>query len=79
MRKRKVEVREQFDGQIEIIFNGRRLKYQNITEKTRGEKPQQQTAQKTVKKGKYIPPANHPWRRSCPELHYACFLQKIGQ
>lgn len=79
MRRRKVEVREQFDGQIEIIFNGRRLKHQDITEKTKSEKPQQQIAQKTVKKGKYIPPPNHPWRRSCPELHYASFLQKIGQ
>jgi hypothetical protein len=79
MRRRKVEVREQFDGQIEIIFNGRRLKHQDITEKTKSEKPKQQTTQKTVKKGKYIPPPNHPWRRSCPELHYASYLQKIGQ
>jgi transposase len=79
MRRRKVEVREQFDGQIEIIFNGRRLKYQDITDKTQNKKPQEKKLQKPRKKSTYIQPADHPWRRPYKELHYAWFLQKIGQ
>lgn len=79
MRGRKVEVREQFDGRIEILLNSRRLQYRDITDKTKNEKPQQNKMQKTRKKGKYIPPPSHPWRRSYSELHYAWFLQKIGQ
>ena len=79
MRRRKVEVREQVDGQIEIIFNGRRLKHQDITEKIQNKKPQEKKVQKTRKKSKYIQPADHPWRRPYKELHYAWFVQKIGQ
>ena len=79
MRRRKVEVREQFDGQIEIIFNGRRLRHRDITEKIQNKKPQEKKVQKTRKKSKYIQPADHPWRRPYKELHYAWFLQKIGQ
>jgi len=48
-----VEVREQFDGQIEIIFNGRRLKYRDITDKTKREKPKSQKAPYTGPKGIY--------------------------
>jgi hypothetical protein len=79
MRRRKVEVREQFNGRIEMIFNGRRLKYQEITEKNKREKPQKQNEHKANRKGKYVPKANHPWKRSYSELHYAWFLDKIGQ
>jgi len=79
MRRRKVEVREHFNGQIEILFNGRRLKYQEITEKTKRKKPQLQNKHKTSRKGKYIPKADHPWRRSYSDLHHNWFLQKIGQ
>jgi acylphosphatase len=74
-----VEVREQFDGQIEIIFNGRRLKYRDITDKIQNKKPQEKKVQKTRKKSNYIQPADHPWRRPYKELHYAWFLQKIRQ
>jgi len=79
MRRRKVAVREQFDGQIEITFNGRSLKYRDITDKTQNKKPQKIKVQKTGQKEKYIPPADHPWRRPYKELHYAWFLQKTGQ
>jgi transposase len=79
MRRRKVEVREQFDGQIEITFNGRSLKYLDITDKTQNKKPQKIKVQKIGQKEKYIPPADHPWRRPYKELHYAWFLQKTGQ
>ena len=77
MRRRKVEVREHFDGQIEIIFNGRRLKYQEITEKTKRKKPQLQAMHKNHRKDKYIPPPDHPWRRYNPSLHYNSYLEKI--
>jgi hypothetical protein len=79
MRRRRVEVREQFDGQIEIHFNGRRLKFRDITDKEKRQKPQPQKTPQTTPKGKYTPPTNHPWRRSYSEMHYAWFLQKTGQ
>lgn len=79
LRGRRVEVREQFDGRIEILLKDRRLKYRDVTDKVKNEKPQQIRAKKPGKKGKFVPPANHPWRRSYAELHYAWFLQKLGQ
>jgi len=74
-----VEVREHFDGTIEIIFKGRKLKYREITEKTNNANTKQFKKVQTSKKGKYIPPPNHPWRRWDPTLHNNSFLQKIGQ
>jgi hypothetical protein len=79
MRRRRVEVREQFNGQIEIHFNGRRLKFRDITDKEKRQKPQPQKTPQTTPEGKYTPPANHPWRKSYSEMHYAWFLQKTGQ
>ncbi len=79
MRKRRVEVREQFDGQVIIHFNGRRLKLQDITDKVKTKKPQPKKAPQTGTKGKYTQPANHPWRRSYKEMHYTWFMQKTGQ
>jgi transposase len=79
MRRHRVEVREHFDGTIEIIFKGRKLKYREITEI--GTKPVAKPKEKPQSgpKEKYIPPPNHPWRRWDPSLHNNCFLQKIGQ
>lgn len=76
MRRHQVEVREHFDGKIEILFKGRRLKYREITVKeNRNEKHSLKKAE-TQRKGKYIPPPNHPWRRWEPALHHNSFLQK---
>ena len=79
MRKHRVEVREHFDGSIEIIFKGRKLKYREITEKVNKPNTKRLEKAQTSPKGKYIPPPNHPWRKWDPTLHNNSFLQKIGQ
>jgi len=68
MRRRKVEVREHFDGELTIRFNGRYLDYQEIFEpKPASQLPQKELSNGNVKKkGKYIPPPNHPWKRHNP-------------
>ena len=76
MRRRRAEVREHFDGTIEILFNNRRLKYREITKEAKKDKNRQLKDAETKRKDKYIPPANHPWRRWDPKLHNNCFLQK---
>ena len=79
MRRRRVEVREQFDGQITIHLNGRRLPFQDITDKVKTKEPQPKKAPQTAAKGKYIQPPDHPWRRSYKEMYHTQFLQKTGQ
>ncbi len=79
IRRRKVEVREHFDGQMEIKFNGRYLKHKEIRE----QKPvveqevKRKASEPVKKKSKYIPPADHPWRRHQPSLHHNCYLERI--
>lgn len=78
-RRRKVEIREHFDGAITIKFNGRYLKHKEI----RDQKPvveqevKKEAAEPVKKKSKYIPPADHPWRRHNPSLHHNCYLERI--
>jgi len=79
MRRRKVEVREQFDGIIEILFKGRKLKYREITDKVKKAKAKPLEKVQSSPKGKYIPPASHPWRKPYKELPNAWVLQKTGQ
>jgi len=79
MRKRRVEVREHFDGNITFKFNGRYLRWQEVREQkqlsqTKVKKPVIGSAKK---KAKYIPPADHPWRRHNPSLHHNCYLERI--
>jgi hypothetical protein len=79
MRRRKAEVREHFDGELTIRFNGRYLSFHEVFEP----KPERRPPQKDPvngngkKKGKYIPPPHHPWRRHNPALHHNCYLEKI--
>lgn len=77
-RRGKVEVREHFDGQITAKFNGRYLGVQEVFEakpiRTRETK---EPVNGKKKKGKYIPPADHPWRRNQPSLHYNCYLERV--
>jgi hypothetical protein len=79
MRKRKVEVREHFDGEVTIKFNGRYLGFQEVFEPMPAStQPQKKPVNGSgKKKGKYIPPADHPWRKNNPSLHYNCYLEKI--
>jgi hypothetical protein len=79
MRRRKVEVRETFDGGLMIKFNGRYLDFHEVFEpqpvKTQ---PQKESANGDgKKKGKYIPPPDHPWKRHDPTLHHNWYLKKI--
>ena len=78
-RRRKVEIREHFDGAITIKFKGRYLKHKEIKD----QKPvieqevKKEAAEPVKKKSKYIPPADHPWRRHNPSLHHNCYLERI--
>jgi len=77
MRRGKVEVREHFDGQITVKFNGHYLEVHEVFEvkptKTRQIK---EPVNDKKKKGKYIPPADHPWRRHAPSLHHNFYLER---
>ena len=77
--KQKVEVREHLDGKLSIKFNTRYLNFQEVFEA----KPvSTQPLKKPVnggekKKGKYIPPPDHPWKRHDPALHNNWYLKRI--
>ena len=79
MRRRKVEVREHFNGEHTIKFNGRYLDFHEVFEP----KPLKTQPQKVPvngngkKKGKYIPPSDHPWRRHDPALHHNSYLKRF--
>jgi len=78
-RKRKVQIREHFDGEITIKFNGRYLKYREIIEPEPAarEKVKRPVDEPRKRKGKYIPPPDHPWRRHNPSLHHNSYLERV--
>lgn len=79
MRRRKVEVREHFDGDLTLKFRGRYLNFHEIFE-LKPVKTQLQKAPESgigKKKGKYIPPPDHPWRRHNPTLHHNWYLKRV--
>ena len=78
-RRRKVEIREHFDGEITIKFNGRYLKYREIMEPKPAarEKVKKPVDEPRKRKGKYIPPTDHPWRRHQPSLHHNSYLERV--
>ncbi len=79
MRKRKVEIREHFDGEHTIKFNGRYLDFHEVFEpKPLITQPQKDPVNSDgKKKGKYIPPPDHPWKRHDPALHHYRCLKRI--
>ncbi len=79
MRRRKVEVREHFDDKITIKFNERYLKYREVTEPKPAarEKLKRPVNESRKRKGKYIPPPDHPWRRHNPSLHHNSYLERV--
>ena len=79
MRRRKVEVREHFDGEVTIKFNGRYLKYREIMEPKPAarEKMKKPVDEPKKRKGKYIPPPDHPWKRHNPSLHHNWYLERV--
>ena len=79
MRRRKVEVREHFNGEITIKFNGRYLGVKEISEQKPAKvaKVKKPDVEPRKRKLKYIPPSDHPWRRHQPSLHYNCYLERV--
>ena len=79
MRRRRVEIREHFDGKLTIKFNGRYLDFHEVFEpKPARTQPQKEPVKGNgKKKGKYIPPHDHPWKRHNPSLHHNCYLKRI--
>jgi hypothetical protein len=74
---RKVEVLESFDGRMEFLWNARALTVQEVAEMPVAKSPRRPAPKRTERKGKYIPPANHPWRHRDPSLHHNCYLERI--
>ena len=79
MRRRKVTVMEHFDGKIAIKFNGRYLEFREVLNLKPVEAPEVKKPdnEPVKKKSKYIPPADHPWRRHNPSLHHNSYLERI--
>ena len=77
MKKRKVEVMEHFDAKIDFRFNGRYLKFREVRDHKKEEKPKVAIVMVKRERRKYIPPANHPWRKHNPSLHHNCYLERI--
>lgn len=79
MKRRRVEVREHFDGEITIKFNGRYLPNREISNQKSIQLPKKKepVVEHKKRRKKYIPPPDHPWRRHQPSLHYNCYLERI--
>lgn len=79
MRRQKVEVREHLDGQITIKFNRRYLDFHEVceVEPVKVVKAKKVSSEVRKKKGKYIPPPDHPWKRHTPSLHHNWYLERI--
>ncbi len=80
MPRRKVEIREHFDSGVTIKFNGRYLKYREIMEPKPAarEKMKKPVDEPRKRKGKYIPPPDHPWKRHNPSLHHNWYLERVS-
>lgn len=65
LRRRKVEVREHFDGEITFKFKGRYLDCHEVFEvKTKRIETERKVVQKQPhKRYKYTPPLDHPWKK----------------
>jgi len=63
---RKVTVQQHFNGSLNIVYNGQKLKIREIHQRP-AKKPQRKQTTRTRKK--YIPPANHPWRIAQLKTH----------
>jgi transposase len=78
MRRRQTQVLEHSDGSLVIRFNGRNLDYREVKDTKPGPPPAPEEKKAPEKrKGQYIPPHNHPWRKWEPHLHHNCYLERI--
>ncbi|MGB9005974.1 MAG: ISNCY family transposase [Candidatus Aminicenantales bacterium] len=69
IKRRPAQVLEHSDGRIVIRFNGRDLLFREVPQEGAHPAPSRQPKAKKPKTGKYIPPADHPWRRSNKIIH----------
>jgi hypothetical protein len=77
VRAKKVFIEERVDGSTVIRYKDNELKYNEITNRPEKAEPQKTYEFKLHKI--YVPPANHPWRKSYP--HNSQYQQKeeVGQ
>jgi len=63
----------------QIKFNRRYLDFHEIFESKPAQvrKSQKMSPDVIKKKGKYIPPPDHPWKRHNPRLHHNYYLERI--
>jgi transposase len=61
-RAKKVVIEERLDGTLHITYNGHDLEYQEITAVPTKEKPKSLRLEPA--RQPWLPPANHPWRKS---------------
>lgn len=65
----RVVVREQLDGTIGLVYNGRELKWHELPERPAQTRPPEATPERGRRSGRarrggpWKPPADHPWRR----------------
>jgi len=78
LRRRKLQVMEHFDGEIQLKFKDRYLAFHEVFEPKplKAQEKKEPVNGRFKKKGKYIPPPDHPWRRHNPSLHHNCYLEK---
>ena len=69
MRRRPAQILEHQDGRIVIRFNGRDLLFRDVRQEVPPPAPCRQPKAEKPKTGKYIPPPDHPWRRSNKIIH----------
>jgi len=69
MARRPAQVLELPDGQVLIRFNGRNLAFREIPPEEARPAPSCRPKPPKPKTGRYIPPTNHPWRRSNAIIH----------
>jgi hypothetical protein len=64
MKGRPALVIEHFDGRMIVRFEGKDLRYREIQERERPPiAPRKPSSALPVKKVRYVPPPDHPWRR----------------
>ena len=72
-----MHVMEHFDGEIQIKFNRRYLHYREVFDPKPVKTTQAKKSVPPKKKGKYIPPPDHPWKRHNPSLHHNWHLERV--
>ena len=76
MRRQEAQVMEHFDGEIQIKFNRRYLPYCEVFDPKPAKPTRTKKSAPPKKKGKYIPPPDHPWKRHNPALHHNWYLER---